>query len=134
MKNSILSFIVLFFSISLVSAESEGLAVLKGIEKATEIKTDAKGIVVITQQKAEQGTKVIQMIYYRRDRDNSFLIVMNAPEYEKGNGYLRVGENFWMYRKNTRTFQHVSRDESIGGSDANGDDFEQWKLTERYAP
>jgi hypothetical protein len=57
---------------------------------------------------------------------------MTAPEAEKGNGYLRVGDNFWMYRKNTRTFQHVNRDESIGGSDASAEDFETRKLTELY--
>ncbi len=43
------------------------------------------------------------------------LIVMSAPEAEKGNGYLRMGDNLWMYRRNTRTFQHINRDESIGG-------------------
>jgi hypothetical protein len=58
---------------------------------------------------------------------------MTGPEAEKGNGYLRVGDNFWMYRKNTRTFQHINRDESIGGSDAQGDDFEGRLLTEMYA-
>jgi hypothetical protein len=37
-----------------------------------------------------------------------------------------------MYRPNTRTFQHVNRDESIGGSNAHGQDFENRKLTELY--
>jgi hypothetical protein len=59
---------------------------------------------------------------------------MTAPENEKGNGYLRVGDNFWMYRINTRTFQHINRDESIGGSDAHSSDFETRKLTELYGP
>ena len=76
--------------------------------------------------------KIIEMTYYRRDSDDSFLIVMTSPETEKGNGYLRVGDNFWMYRRNTRTFQHINRDESIGGSDAKADDFEKRKLTELY--
>jgi outer membrane lipoprotein-sorting protein len=76
----------------------------------------------------------MDVIYYRRDSDDSFLIVMTAPESEKGNGYLRVGDNFWMYRKNTRTFTHINRDESIGGSDAKAGDFEKRKLTELYEP
>jgi hypothetical protein len=37
------------------------------------------------------------MIYYERDADGAFLIVMTAPEVEKGNGYLRLGDNMWMY-------------------------------------
>jgi hypothetical protein len=94
--------------------------------------TDVKARVDLTQQKAGQGTKKLEMTYYRRDEDKSFLIVMSGPESEKGNGYLRMADNFWMYRRNTRTFQHINRDESIGGSDAKGDDFEDRKLTEKY--
>lgn len=107
---------------------------LHQIDDIYELKTDASALVVVTQQKVDQGTKVISMRYYRRDENGSFLIVMTAPENEKGNGYLRVGDNFWMYRRNTRTFQHVNRDESIGGSDAHGDDFEDRKMVELYEP
>ncbi len=96
--------------------------------------SDIKAVVTLTQQKTDQGAKKLEMMYYRRDSDKSFLIVMTGPEAEKGNGYLRVGDNFWMYRKNTRTFQHINRDESIGGSDAKGDDFEGRLLTEMYEP
>jgi hypothetical protein len=106
--------------------------VLVKLEDVLEMSSDVKCKVVLTQQKVDQGVKVIEMIYYRRDSDDSFLIVMTAPEVEKGNGYLRSGDNFWMYRRNTRTFQHVNRDESIGGSDASADDFEKRKLTELY--
>lgn len=109
-------------------------SLLVEVEKRNEIITDAQATVNLTQQKTNQGTKTIEMVWYRRDSDDAFMIVMTAPESEKGNGYLRMGENFWMYRKNTRTFQHVNRDENIGGSDAQADDFEKRKLTELYAP
>jgi hypothetical protein len=39
-----------------------------------------------------------------------------------------------MYRRNTRTFQHINRDENIGGSDAKAGDFEKRKFTELYKP
>lgn len=107
--------------------------ILKQVEDMMEMKSDIKSKVILTQQKAgEDATKRIEMIYYRRDSDDSFLIVMIAPESDKGNGYLRVGDNFWMYRRNTRSFQFINRDENIGGSDAKGDDFENRKLTEMY--
>ena len=61
--------------------------------------------------------KNYESLYFRRDKTDEFLIVILAPDTEKGNGYLRVGENFWLYRQNTRTFQHISRDESIIGTD-----------------
>lgn len=108
--------------------------ILKKIEVIQTQKSDVFAQVSLTQQKPSQGVKKTEAMYYRRDKDNAFLIILTAPESEKGNGYLRVGENFWMYRKNTRTFQHINRDENIGGSDARGDDFENRKLTELYAP
>lgn len=129
-KKLILLIFVLLSTQSLAGLDINLL--LKKIENNLEITADIKANVILTQQKVEQGMKVIEMIYYRRDSDDSFLIVMSAPEAEKGNGYLRMGDNLWMYRRNTRTFQHINRDESIGGSDAKADDFERRKLTETY--
>ncbi|MBN1532151.1 MAG: outer membrane lipoprotein-sorting protein [Spirochaetes bacterium] len=115
-------------------ANPSAYSLMKKIEDLQELTTDVRARVDLTQTKTDQGTKNINMLYYRRDSDDSFLIVMIAPETEKGNGYLRMGDNFWMYRCNTRTFQHVNRDESIGGSDAHADDFEKRKLTQLYEP
>ncbi|MFH1287422.1 MAG: outer membrane lipoprotein-sorting protein [bacterium] len=126
--------LLIFFLLStpLFAEELDVNLLLKKIENNLEITSDIRANVILTQQKVEQGVKVLEMIYYRRDNDDSFLIVMSAPEAEKGNGYLRMGDNLWMYRRNTRTFQHINRDESIGGSDAKADDFERRKLTETY--
>lgn len=107
---------------------------MKEIDKAMELKSDISAKIELTQQRVNQGTRVLEMVYRRRDKDDAFMIVMVAPEIDKGNGYLKLGDNFWMYRKNTRTFQHINRDESIGGTEANAEDFEQKKLTELYAP
>jgi outer membrane lipoprotein-sorting protein len=108
--------------------------ILKTIDVMSELKSDGTAKVDITQQKAGEGVKVYESIYYRRDKDDSFLIIMTAPEVEKGNGYLKQGDNFWMYRRNTRTFQHINRDESIAGTDSKGEDFESRKLMELYNP
>ncbi|OPY26743.1 MAG: hypothetical protein A4E28_02320 [Methanocella sp. PtaU1.Bin125] len=99
-----------------------------------ELKSDMTCKVNIVQRKANQGDKIIESIFYRRDRDDSFLIIMIAPDADKGNGYLRVGDNFWMYRVNTRTFQHINRDESISGTDMKSGDFEKRKMSELYKP
>ena len=116
----------------MVFAETKGEMIMRRIEELQDITTDVRAKVDLTQTKVDQGTKKLEMLYYRRDADDSFLIVMVNPENERGNGYLRVGDNFWMYRRNTRTFQHINRDESIGGSDAHADDFEKRKFRELY--
>lgn len=133
-KLVLLALIPLAFLAGPVCAESRVTPILRAIDANYKMKKDVRAAVTLTQQRAAQGTKIIDMSYFRRDSDDAFLIVMNAPENEKGNGYLRVGDNFWMYRKNTRTFQHINRDESIGGSDAHSEDFETRKLAELYGP
>lgn len=133
--------IMLIFALSILLIVSGNVlaapkieAILKQIDDITELKSDGTAKVKITQQKAGEGTKLYDAIYYRRDSDKSFLIVMTGPEVEKGNGYLKQGDNMWMYRRNTRTFQHMSRDESISGTNAKSEDFEDKKLTEMYKP
>lgn len=116
------------------AAQPKVTDIMRKLDDLQEMRTDFTAKVNFTQQKADQGVKQMEMIYYRRDRDDAFMILMTAPSAEKGNGYLKVGDNFWMYRRNTRTFQHVNRDESIGGSDASADDFEKRKLLELYKP
>jgi outer membrane lipoprotein-sorting protein len=88
----------------------------------------------ITTKDPEQGTKVIESVLYRRDRDDAFLIVIAEPETDRGNGYLRVGDNMWMYRRSTRTFTHIGRDEKIGGSNTSAGDIETRKFKELYKP
>ena len=124
-KILLILFILITVAQEKIYAEPPVTDLIKKIDDIMEITSDARAKVEMTQQKVEQGIKKIEMIYYRRDSDDSFLIVMVAPESDKGNGYLRVGDNFWMYRRNTRTFQHVNRDENIGGSNARGQDFEK---------
>jgi len=133
LRKLIITFTILLSGVSAFAEPTVGV-LLSRIEKIQEMTSDIRAKVNLTQQKVSQGTKNIEMIYYRRDSDDSFLIVFAAPESDKGNGYLRVGDNFWMYRRNTRTFQHINRDESIGGTNAHAQDFEKRKLTELYAP
>jgi hypothetical protein len=77
---------------------------------------------------------VIESVLYRRDKDDAFLIVLAEPETERGNGYLRVGDNMWLYRRTTRTFTHIGRDEKIGGSNTTAGDLETRKFKELYKP
>jgi outer membrane lipoprotein-sorting protein len=110
-----------------------GDSLLAKLEEIQKFESDLTCRARIVQEKTGQGTKTTDVEYYRRDSDKAFLIHMVAPESERGNGYLRTGENLWMYRRNTRSFQHINRDESIGGSDAKADDFETRNIAETYA-
>jgi outer membrane lipoprotein-sorting protein len=124
--------IAMLVSCNFTFAQTAVNAILKNLEYNMTMTTDARAKVAITVQKTGEGVKAMEALWYRRDRDNAYIIVMLAPESDKGVGYLRVSDNFWMYRPNTRTFQHINRDESIGGSNAHGENFENHKLTDLY--
>jgi outer membrane lipoprotein-sorting protein len=109
-----------------------GNEILAAMDRQQEMSTDITAKVKITQQRTDQGVRILECVFYRRDKDDAFLIVMTAPDTEKGNGYLSDGDNMYMYRRNTRTFQHVGRDEQIGDSNASMGDMESRKYIELY--
>ena len=104
------------------------------IDTNYQLRSDMTAQARITTKDPEQGTKVIESVLYRRDKDDAFLIVLAEPETERGNGYLRVGDNMWLYRRTTRTFTHIGRDEKIGGSNTTAGDIETRKFKELYKP
>ena len=115
-------------------AEPTVQQVIDYVDTNYEIRSDMTAQARITTRDPEQGTKVIESVLYRRDRDDAFLIVIASPETDRGNGYLRIGGNMWMYRRSTRTFTHVGRDEKIGGSNTSAGDIETRKFKELYQP
>ena len=115
---------------------AEGLVtkILLDLEKRSELGSDLTAKVSLIQERVRQGVRELELIYYRRDVDDAFMLVFISPDREKGNGYLRVEDNLWMYRRNTRTFQHLSRGDRVGDTEVSAESFEKRKLTELYGP
>jgi len=109
-------------------------SVIDTIDTNYQLHSDMTAQARITTKDPEQGTKVIESVLYRRDSDDSFLIVLAEPESDRGNGYLRTGDNMWMYKRSTRTFTHIGRDEKIGGSNTSAGDIETRKFKDLYKP
>lgn len=129
MKKLIYIFILLISNLCYAMTDTE---LLKKIDEIQTLEKDGTAKVEIIEKNKELGTRKFSMIYYIQDKTDSFLIVFAHPEKDKGNGYLKRDENMWMYRKNTRTFQHINSSESIGGTNATADDFEKKDLYEEY--
>lgn len=108
--------------------------ILQDMERRNELGVDLTAKVSLVQQRVRQGVREIEYLYYRKDSNNAFLLVALSPEREKGNGYLRIDNNMWMYRRNTRTFQHLNRSDRIGDTEVNAENFESRRLTEMYKP
>jgi hypothetical protein len=110
------------------------MEILQKMDEVENLGADLTVKFTLTETRVNQGLSVQEGVYYRRDWDDAFLIVMTAPETAKGNGYLRVDESMWLYRRNTRTFQVMARGQKIEGSDADASDLETRKYVELYEP
>lgn len=129
MKKLIILLSLLICQLSFGITENE---ILNKIDDLLSLDKDATAKVKLTIQEVDQGTRIQEMLYYRQDDTDSFLIVILSPSDEKGNGYLKNKDNMWLYKKNTRTFQFINSSETIGNSNATADDFEEKKLAEEY--
>jgi outer membrane lipoprotein-sorting protein len=70
--------------------------------------------------------------FFRRDKDDKFLLLIEQPDVNKGQGYLKVDDNMWFYDPNTRDFSHTSIKEKMGSSQANNEDFTNSSLAKDY--
>lgn len=58
-----------------------------------------------------------QFKIFERIAEEQFSMIQILPEADKGNGYLREGDNLWYYDPIGRKFSHTSLKENIGDSE-----------------
>ncbi len=133
-KHIIFSFLLLIIFSGISNASGLCTRILEEMENNEKFEFDLTAKVSLVEEHTTMGISELELLYHRRDSDDSFLLVYLSPERNKGNGYLRVEDNLWMYRRNTRTFQHISRSDRIGDSLLSSENFETRKLTELYSP
>lgn len=139
MKFTRISFLTLFIFISFFIIPHQIMAIttidiMRNMDEMYDMKEDLTAKMKFTQKKVGEGIKVVENIFYQRDSEDKFLAVGLSPESNRGNGYLRVDDNMWMYRRNTRTFQIMKREDSISGTDTRAGDLEEKKFTDLYEP
>ncbi len=69
---------------------------------------------------------------FRRDAEDTFLILIQKPAVELGQGYLLIDNSLWFYDPESRRFTHTSMSESFENSGARHSDFGSSTLAEDY--
>jgi Outer membrane lipoprotein-sorting protein len=77
----------------------------------------------IEQNKPGSGASVMDAVIFRRDREEKFLILITAPEVDKGKGYLKIGPSMWLYDPKSRRFEFTSSKDHFQNSNARNADF-----------
>lgn len=134
MKKIFLTITAILLAFTTLSAEEPDFnKILESIDiRSNIIDTDFSAVMTMVQVDPEEGTKVRKVNQFRRDSEDKFLMLFLAPEDQKGKGYLRSGDNMWMYDPISRKFSHFSLKESFEGSDAKNSDFRKSTYSEDY--
>lgn len=94
--------------------------------------TDLSAVMTMIIEDPEQGLEKIVVRHFRRDDGERFLLLIEEPRTQRGQGYLLEGDNLWFYDPSSRKFAHTSLKESFQGTDARNADFSQWSYATSY--
>ena len=79
-----------------------------------------------------EADRILRVTTYRRDSADTYTILFQDPDSEKGKGYLRKGNDLYFYLPSTREFVYRNRKDNIGSTDARTDLFGRQKTHEQY--
>lgn len=107
---------------------------LRLIDERQQNNGDWNSTVFIEQKQADKADLVYQASIYRRDLNDTLVILFLKPQAEAGKGYLRVDKNLFFYDPTVGEWQRRTERERIGGTGSNRADFDQSRLAEEYDP
>ncbi len=86
----------------------------------------------LVQKKPGEADRVLQVRAYRRDAADTFTLIFQYPDSEKGKGYYRSGDDLYLYLPSTREFVYRNRKDDVGSTDVRTDLFGQPRTLEQY--
>lgn len=95
---------------------------------------DSKTLAYVQQKEKGKADVVFELVFYRRDLDDKFMILFLKPKAEAGKGYLKIGDNLWLYDPATGSWARRTERERIGGTDSRRADFDRPTLAKDYDP
>ncbi|MEI6875805.1 MAG: outer membrane lipoprotein-sorting protein, partial [Spirochaetota bacterium] len=108
-------------------------AMLKEIDSMQDFgKQDFSAVYNIVSEKPNENPSTTQIRIFRRDLQNQIVILLQKPEKQKGQGYLKIDDNVWFYDPEQGNFSHSTMKENINNSDAKSSDFKKYTFAEDY--
>jgi len=136
MNKILLTAVMIMFASGWLGAQVslDGPAILKKVDELSNFKNvDFTCTATIVTNKPGKDPSTNTIKFFRRDKDDKFLVLIEKPDVQKGQGYLKIDDNVWFYDPNTREFSHSSLKENFSDSNARNEDFGASNLVEDYA-
>ena len=134
MKKIVLSIVILtllspIFAVTLEDANQ----ILKKVDENSNFSgTDFSALMTLISEDPTDGIEKSKVLQFRSDDDDKFLLLIQEPVAQKGQGYLMIDDNLWFYDPQSRKFSHTSLKEQFNSSDANNSDFQESSLIDDY--
>jgi hypothetical protein len=94
--------------------------------------SDFSGEYTIDHVSSGAGKDSTMAAIFRRDKEQKFLILILQPQIDRGKGYLKIDDNFWIYDPISRAFSFTSTKERFQNSNARNSDFTQSSFATDY--
>jgi len=133
LKTISLSLFFLMASLSLSAETPDFAKILKTIDSRSNFTgKDFSAKVRMVSEDPSKATDIKAARSFRRDSEDTFLMLFLEPENQLGQGYLKIDDNLWFYDPESRKFSHSSMNENMQGTDAKNSDFNQSTLSTDY--
>jgi outer membrane lipoprotein-sorting protein len=107
--------------------------VLKAVDANLDYgKEDYSAVFTIVTQKPGEKDSVLQVKLFRRDENDQFVWILQKPEAQKGQGFLKVADNIWMYDPESGKYSHSTMKEQIQNSKAKSSDLKRGTYADDY--
>jgi outer membrane lipoprotein-sorting protein len=130
MKTAFLIFLVLAPGVLFAQDSKNILAKIDA--QVTFMNSDYSAQVDIVQDKPNEGQSFTRVDLFRRDKDSEYLMLVLKPDSDKGKGYLKIGNNLWLYDPVAHRFTVTSAKDRFQNSNARNSDFTRSSLAEDY--
>ena len=108
-------------------------AILKSIDELNDFgKQDFSAVFDIVSEKPGENPTTTEVKIFRRDDHDQIVILLQKPEAQKGQGYLKIDDNVWFYDPESGNYSHSTMKENINGSQAKNSDFQKYNFASDF--
>ena len=116
-----------------VTAGPDFKAILKAMDDLSTFgHHDFSAVYDIVSEKPGENPSTTEVKIFRRDDHDQIVILIQKPEAQKGQGYLKIDDNVWFYDPESGNYSHSTMKENINGSEAKNSDFKKYTYSEDF--
>jgi hypothetical protein len=115
------------------SSDPKSVSLVKAFEEKLNLfGLDITSTFTLVQKKTGESDRVLRLRIYRRDSSDTFTMLFEFPESEKGKGYYRNRDDLFLYLPSTREFVYRNSKDDVGSTDIRTDTFGKSDLSSQY--